>query len=88
MKSQFYLHAVSFTPCSSPLPPCRQAYHWDLWVRWDSNRLGRECVIPDVSRTFHAGMTGSHITHSFSALYYQDHAFNEMPDVQLKNVNR
>ncbi|KAF0293198.1 Protein O-linked-mannose beta-1,2-N-acetylglucosaminyltransferase 1 [Amphibalanus amphitrite] len=64
-----------------------EGYDWDLWVRKDSNRLGRECVIPDVSRTYHFGISGSHASGAYHALYYQDHAINQRPDVQLRNVN-
>ena len=79
--------AISFSGVTHRLP-CLQGYDWDVWVRWDSNRRDRECVIPDISRTFHSGIAGSHASNSFHALYYQDHAVNHVPDVQLKNVNR
>ncbi|KAF0289223.1 Protein O-linked-mannose beta-1,2-N-acetylglucosaminyltransferase 1 [Amphibalanus amphitrite] len=68
-------------------PSEREGYDWDVWVRWDSNRLERECIIPDVSRTYHFGISGSHTSSAFHALYYQDHTINQLPDVQLRNVN-
>ena len=84
-----YLGALFLKPFYQyPCPLCLQAYDWDVWVRRDSNRLQRECVIPDVSRTFHFGITGSHTSSAFHALYYQDHTINQVPDVQLHNVNR
>ncbi|XP_037080422.1 LOW QUALITY PROTEIN: protein O-linked-mannose beta-1,2-N-acetylglucosaminyltransferase 1-like [Pollicipes pollicipes] len=67
-------------------PEKGEAYDWDVWVRWDRNRLERECVIPDVSRTYHFGIAGRHSSSAFHSMYYVDHAFNRKPDVELRGV--
>lgn len=63
------------------------AYDWDVWARWDSNRLGRECVIPDISRTYHFGISGRHMTGTFHTMYYLDHALNNQSHVKLHDVD-
>lgn len=34
---------------------------WDMWMRQDFIRKSRECLVPDISRTFHFGKVGAHI---------------------------
>ena len=34
----------------------------------------RECIIPDVSRTYHFGATGVNINNYFQDLYFKKHA--------------
>ncbi len=36
-------------------------WDWDMWMRMDENRKGRECIIPDVSRTYHFGASGVNV---------------------------
>ena len=38
-----------------------QPHDWDMWMRMDFNKKGRECIIPDISRTFHFGAKGLNI---------------------------
>lgn len=35
-----------------------QLWDWDMWMRMPEQRKGRECVIPDVSRSYHFGIIG------------------------------
>lgn len=35
-----------------------QLWDWDMWMRMAEQRKGRECVIPDVSRSYHFGIIG------------------------------
>lgn len=35
-----------------------QLWDWDMWMRMPEQRRGRECVIPDVSRSYHFGIVG------------------------------
>ena len=39
-------------------------WDWDMWMRLPDIRQGRECVVPDVSRTYHFGSSGLNI-HSY-----------------------
>lgn len=41
---------------SLPSPP--QLWDWDMWMRMPEQRKGRECIIPDVSRSYHFGIVG------------------------------
>ncbi|XP_069947627.1 protein O-linked-mannose beta-1,2-N-acetylglucosaminyltransferase 1-like [Cherax quadricarinatus] len=61
---------------------------WDMWLRLPENKKGRECIVPEVSRTFHFGLTGAHLTAYFQANYYDNIAFNTRPHVTLKDLHR
>lgn len=39
-------------------PSPKLNYDWDLWMRENRIRKNRECIIPDVSRTYHLGIKG------------------------------
>lgn len=39
-------------------PSADKLWDWDMWIRQPRIRRGRECVIPDVSRTYHFGSQG------------------------------
>ena len=32
-----------------------------MWFHGQESRIGRECLVPEVSRSFHYGTTGAHI---------------------------
>lgn len=66
-------------------PSPERPHDWDMWIRMDSVRRGRECIIPDVSRTFHFGSTGTNINSYFQKQYFSKHAFNLSP---LKSPQR
>lgn len=40
------------------MPPPHQLWDWDMWMRMPEQRRGRECIIPDVSRSYHFGIVG------------------------------
>ena len=69
------------TTCHPP-----QTFDWDVFLRLDSNRLDRDCIIPDISRTYHFGYVGNHVSAGMQFAYFYDHALNTVPDVKLKNV--
>ncbi|XP_071529625.1 protein O-linked-mannose beta-1,2-N-acetylglucosaminyltransferase 1-like [Panulirus ornatus] len=54
-------------------PPVYVATDWDYWVGTGLVRRGRELIIPEVSRTAHAGLTGAH----FSGLLTKKRFFNK-----------
>uniref|UniRef100_A0AAQ4Q3R4 Protein O-linked-mannose beta-1,2-N-acetylglucosaminyltransferase n=1 Tax=Gasterosteus aculeatus aculeatus TaxID=481459 RepID=A0AAQ4Q3R4_GASAC len=39
-------------------PTPEKLWDWDMWMRMPEQRKGRECVIPDVSRSYHFGIIG------------------------------
>ena len=61
-------------------------------MRMDSNRKGRECVIPDISRTYHFGVKSLNMNVYFQEAYFKKHTLNTEPNVkfdvqQLKQDN-
>ena len=65
-----------------------QTWDWDMWMRKASVRKNRECIIPDVPRTYHFGVTGINMNSYFHESYFRQRAINNMPDVQLHHVNQ
>ncbi|XP_037086443.1 LOW QUALITY PROTEIN: protein O-linked-mannose beta-1,2-N-acetylglucosaminyltransferase 1-like [Pollicipes pollicipes] len=68
-------------------PTPDKMWDWDMWMRMPYVRKGRECVIPDVSRTYHFGSTGINMNSYFQDNYFKKHAFNVKPHVTLSNVD-
>jgi len=67
--------------------PC-QMWDWDMWMRHDAIRKSRECIIPDVSRTYHFGSKGLNINPYFQEIYFKQHKIQSKPNVKLKDVDR
>lgn len=59
-----------------------------MWMRMPEVRKGRECVVPDVSRTYHFGSSGLNMNSYFQEVYFKQHSFNTQSYVQLKNIDR
>ena len=59
-----------------------------MWMRLDGIRKGRECVIPDISRTFHFGASGLNMNPYFHEHYFKEHVINSVPNVTLADVHR
>ena len=57
--------------------------HWDIWMRRDENRKGRECIIPDISRTYHFGGKGSNINKNDQKKYFKSRALNKESQQQF-----
>ena len=53
--------------------------HWDHWMRTKHVSRGRECVYPEVSRTWHAGLNGTFMTSWLHERYFAARAFNRAP---------
>lgn len=60
-------------------PSPNRIHDWDMWIRTEAIRRGRECIIPDVSRTFHFGSLGTNINSYFQRQYFSKHAFALSP---------
>ncbi|XP_064137975.1 protein O-linked-mannose beta-1,2-N-acetylglucosaminyltransferase 1 isoform X3 [Loxodonta africana] len=39
-------------------PTPEKLWDWDMWMRMPEQRRGRECIIPDISRSYHFGIVG------------------------------
>ena len=68
-------------------PTPDKAWDWDMWMRLSEIRKGRECIIPDVPRTFHFGSSGVNMNSYFHDVYFSKHSFNTLPDVELVGVD-
>uniref|UniRef100_A0A8C5C508 Protein O-linked-mannose beta-1,2-N-acetylglucosaminyltransferase n=1 Tax=Gadus morhua TaxID=8049 RepID=A0A8C5C508_GADMO len=66
-------------------PTPEKLWDWDMWMRMPEQRKGRECVIPDVSRSYHFGIIGLNMNGYFHEVYFKKHKFNTVPNVQLKD---
>ncbi|XP_073421099.1 protein O-linked-mannose beta-1,2-N-acetylglucosaminyltransferase 1 isoform X5 [Dendrobates tinctorius] len=67
-------------------PTPEKLWDWDMWMRMPEQRKGRECLIPDVSRSYHFGIVGLNMNGYFHEAYFKKHKFNTVPNVQLSNV--
>lgn len=67
-------------------PTPEKLWDWDMWMRLPEQRRGRECIVPDVSRTFHFGIVGLNMNGYFHEVYFKKHKFNTVPNVVMKNV--
>ena len=56
---------------------------WDMWMRAAEQRKGRECIIPDISRTYHFGAKGLNVGPAMNDAYFKRHAFNTQPNVKM-----
>ncbi|XP_063861843.1 protein O-linked-mannose beta-1,2-N-acetylglucosaminyltransferase 1-like isoform X2 [Scylla paramamosain] len=61
---------------------------WDMWMRLPEVQQGRECLVPEVSRTFHFGAKGAHLTDYFQANFYVHTSFNTLSHVTLANLDK
>ncbi|XP_065655773.1 protein O-linked-mannose beta-1,2-N-acetylglucosaminyltransferase 1 isoform X1 [Hydra vulgaris] len=64
-------------------PGSDKFWDWDMWMRLESNRKGRECIIPDVSRTYHFGAKGLNMNSYFQELYFSKHALNTQTGISF-----
>ena len=58
-------------------------WDWDMWMRLPENRLDRECIIPDISRTYHFGSKGLNMHPYFQEMYFKKHALNTEMNVRF-----
>lgn len=49
----------------------------------DENRKGRECIIPDISRTYHFGAKGLNVNNFFQRLYFKTRALNTKINIKF-----
>nr|XP_027228262.1 protein O-linked-mannose beta-1,2-N-acetylglucosaminyltransferase 1-like [Penaeus vannamei] len=56
---------------------------WDFWLTWEDLRKNRDVVFPEVSRTFHAGSAGVHVTGFEQESVFNRMIYNLEPEVEL-----
>lgn len=54
-----------------------------MWMRMPQQRKDRECIIPDISRTYHFGAKGLNVGPAMNEAYFKRHAFNAQPSVKI-----
>lgn len=69
-------------------PTQDKMWDWDMWMRKPSVRKNRECIIPDVPRTYHFGVTGVNMNSYFHESHFRQRAINNMADVQLHHIDQ
>ncbi|XP_064477377.1 protein O-linked-mannose beta-1,2-N-acetylglucosaminyltransferase 1-like isoform X1 [Ornithodoros turicata] len=68
-------------------PTPEKLWDWDMWMRLPDVRKGRECIVPDISRTYHFGSSGLNMNSYFQDVYFKKHAFNTLPHVEIKGID-
>jgi len=68
-------------------PTPEKLWDWDMWMRLPSVRKARECIVPDISRTYHFGSKGLNMNTYFQEVYFKKHSLNTIPHVRLKGVD-
>ncbi|XP_037773426.1 protein O-linked-mannose beta-1,2-N-acetylglucosaminyltransferase 1-like [Penaeus monodon] len=63
-------------------------HDWDVWLRSTEMRAGRECVVPDVSRTFHNGVAGAHVNGILTQSQFAGHGVTADANIRLKDVEK
>ncbi|XP_037799344.1 protein O-linked-mannose beta-1,2-N-acetylglucosaminyltransferase 1-like [Penaeus monodon] len=71
----------------SKWPTPEKMWDWDMWMRLGEVRRGRECIVPDVSRTYHFGSSGLNMNSYFQDTYFKKHSFNTLPYVELRDLD-
>eukprot|EP00126_Sphaerothecum_destruens_P007297 Sdes_comp19788_c0_seq1m11876 len=69
-------------------PPPEKKYDWDMWMRMPQIRKQRECIIPDVSRTFHFGASGLNVNYYFQEAYFNSRLISNNSNASLHGVDR
>ncbi|XP_042871496.1 protein O-linked-mannose beta-1,2-N-acetylglucosaminyltransferase 1-like [Penaeus japonicus] len=68
--------------------PAGSGVDWDWWLYTEGVRRGMQAVVPEVSRTAHAGAAGAHVTGWEQHQYFDPRLISYRPHVQLRNVGR
>lgn len=71
----------------SKWPSPEKMWDWDMWMRLPEIRKNRECVVPEISRTFHFGASGINMNSFFQDSYFKSHAFNTVSDAKLIDID-
>ncbi|KAF2365653.1 Glycosyl transferase family 13 [Trinorchestia longiramus] len=69
-------------------PTPEKMWDWDMWMRLPEVRKSRECIVPDVSRTYHFGSSGLNMNSYFQDIYFKKHSFNTLRYVEFRDVEQ
>lgn len=69
-------------------PAAEKRWDWDMWMRLPTVRKNRECLYPDVSRTYHFGASGLNMNPYFQELYFKKHSLNTLPHIVLNDLDK
>ncbi|RUS90151.1 hypothetical protein EGW08_002118, partial [Elysia chlorotica] len=69
-------------------PTPEKQWDWDMWMRSSAVRKERECIIPDISRTYHFGSKGLNMNPYFQEVYFNKHSLQPEGGIKLKDVDR
>lgn len=69
-------------------PSVDKRWDWDMWMRLPSVRKGRECLYPDISRTYHFGTKGLNMNPYFQEMYFKKHSLNTLPHIVLNDLDK
>ena len=61
-----------------------EGWDWDMWMRDGQQRKGRECIIPDISRTYHFGARGLNVSPYMQELMLMKRAFNKKTNIKFR----
>ncbi|XP_059490734.1 protein O-linked-mannose beta-1,2-N-acetylglucosaminyltransferase 1-like [Neocloeon triangulifer] len=68
-------------------PTPEKMWDWDMWMRLPEVRKGRECIVPDISRTYHFGASGLNMNSYFQDVYFKKHSLNTVPYVEMRDID-
>lgn len=61
--------------------PKERMTDWDVWMRKPSIRKARDCLIPDISRSYHFGENGMNVNEAIQQAYFRHHAVNKKSEL-------
>ncbi|EQB77442.1 protein O-linked-mannose beta-1,2-N-acetylglucosaminyltransferase 1 isoform 7 [Camelus ferus] len=64
-------------------PTPEKLWDWDMWMRMPEQRQGRECIIPDVSRSYHFGIVGLNMNGYFHGPFLASVALEQQAPGEL-----
>ena len=59
-----------------------------MWFHSDHNRIGRECLVPAISRTFHYGTSGAHMKSLLTHAHMSGRLVVSQGEIKLHNLDR
>ncbi|XP_037787988.1 uncharacterized protein LOC119583528 isoform X2 [Penaeus monodon] len=69
--------------------PSNVTHDWDHFMDTGILRRGRECIIPDINRSYHGGSVGAHLTASWATEKdFLNRTYNLDPEVVLADPSR
>uniref|UniRef100_A0A6A7FYK8 Protein O-linked-mannose beta-1,2-N-acetylglucosaminyltransferase 1-like n=2 Tax=Hirondellea gigas TaxID=1518452 RepID=A0A6A7FYK8_9CRUS len=60
---------------------------WDWWLHTTPRRKGRHVLLPEVSRSYHSGSAGAHVTGWMQGMVFANMIYNTDPDARLRDLH-